>query len=158
MTEIDTTGIIKRTKEWWDRKFLSLTAEVASFSKDPSTQVGAIIISPERRIMSTGYNGLPKHIPDSVEILNDRKLKYPLVNHAEKNAFEYSDEYGLNVSGCTIFTWPFLPCTNCYELIKNHKITRIVAPVDNNPRWIEHFEQIRLLCKKDNIEIVEIKI
>jgi len=150
--------IIKRSKEWWDRKFLSLTAEVASFSKDPSTQVGAIIIDSERRIMSTGYNGLPSYIPDTTYILNDRRLKYPLVDHAEKNAFLYADKYGLDVTECTIYTWPFMPCLDCYDLIKNHGIKKIVFPKSDNPRWATHFTEIKKKCVDDNIELVEIEL
>jgi dCMP deaminase len=145
--------VIKRTPEWWDRKFLELTANIASFSKDPSTQVGSIIVNSQRRIISTGYNGLPRNIPDSIEILNDRKLKYPVIVHAEDNAFCYAKEYNLDVSGCTIFTWPFMPCIPCGDLIIKNGIKRVVAPVSDNPRWTTHFEELKVTLKKYNIEL-----
>lgn len=154
MTEMNENEIIKRTKEWWDYKFLDLAKNISSFSKDPSTQVGSVIVNLDKRIISMGYNGLLPDIPDSVEILNDRDLKYSLIIHAEDNAFRFVDKYHLDVSGCIIFTWPFIPCLNCYKLIKKYNISKIVSPINDNPRWTTHFEQIKINCIKDNIELV----
>lgn len=43
----------------WDRRFLKIAREVATWSKDPSTQVGAVIVDPDQRVVSLGYNGPP---------------------------------------------------------------------------------------------------
>ncbi len=67
----------------WDKRFMKLAREISTWSKDPSSQIGAVIINDERRILATGYNGFPKGIRDTEERLNDREQKYPMIVHAE---------------------------------------------------------------------------
>src|ERR1700743_389657 len=70
----------------WDRHFLRLALANCEMSKDPRTQVGSVIVGPDREIRSMGYNGLPRGIADSRERLHDRDLKLRLVVHGEMNA------------------------------------------------------------------------
>ncbi len=142
----------------WDRRFLSLAEHISQWSKDTSTKVAAIIVDKDRRIMSTGYNGFPPDVYDDPMLYENRDEKLKRIIHAEDNAFRYSDKYNLDISGCTIYTWPFMPCIGCYDKIKSHSINRIVAPVNNNPRWISHFEEVRVRCSKDSIELKEINV
>jgi phosphotransferase system enzyme I (PtsP) len=67
----------------WDVRFLELASHIAGWSKDPSTQVGCVVVGPDREIRSTGFNGFPRGIEDAVERLANREMKYPLVCHAE---------------------------------------------------------------------------
>lgn len=69
----------------WHHRFLSLAKHVAGWSKDPSTKVGCVIAK-DKRIVSVGYNGFPEGIRDTYERLNNRELKYQIVQHAEENA------------------------------------------------------------------------
>ena len=57
-------------------KFLSLAREVSTWSKDPSTQVGAVLVRPDRTVAGIGFNGFPRGIYDDPELLNDRPEKY----------------------------------------------------------------------------------
>ncbi|NJK88105.1 MAG: CMP deaminase, partial [Myxococcales bacterium] len=70
----------------WDLRFIELAKHVASWSKDPSTQCGCVIVDSSRRILSTGYNGFPAGVTDVYERLHDREVKYRLVAHSEVNA------------------------------------------------------------------------
>ncbi|MEC9336570.1 MAG: CMP deaminase, partial [Candidatus Thermoplasmatota archaeon] len=70
----------------WDGRFLGLAAHIAAWSKDPSTQVGCVIVGPDREVRSTGFNGLPRGIADTEARLTNRERKYPLICHAEENA------------------------------------------------------------------------
>ena len=71
----------------WDKRFLRIAKnEIASWSKDPNEQVGCVIVSPDRRQFSPGYNGFPTWIKDSEERLKDKELKNALSVHAELNA------------------------------------------------------------------------
>ena len=56
----------------WDKRFLNLATEVASWSKDPSTQAGAVIVGPDKRIISVGFNGFPMGMPDTSALYEDR--------------------------------------------------------------------------------------
>ena len=76
----------------WDEYFMGVAHLSGMRSKDPNTQVGACIVSPDNKILSMGYNGFPKGCSDDEfpwerENANDRNLtKYPFVTHSELNA------------------------------------------------------------------------
>ena len=55
----------------WNMRFLEMAKMVGSWSKDPSTQVGAVIVDDDRRVISLGYNGFPKGVADN-QIIYDR--------------------------------------------------------------------------------------
>ena len=96
----------------WHHRFLKLAEHIATWSKDPSTKVGCVIVGSDREIRSTGFNGLPRGLEDTKERLNDREFKYPLICHAEENAIMHAARIGVSLKGCTAYvTWP--PCTRC---------------------------------------------
>ena len=66
----------------WDKRFLGLAAHVAEWSKDPSTQVGAVVAN-GKKVVSLGFNGFPQGLSDDHR-LHDRETKYSLVLHAEE--------------------------------------------------------------------------
>lgn len=74
----------------WDDRFLELATVISSWSKDPSTQVGAVIVDDDNRVISIGYNGFPKGIKDDHRLSN-RDLKYEMVVHAEANALLFAN-------------------------------------------------------------------
>ncbi len=117
----------------WDNRFLSLAKTVASWSKDPSTGVGAVIVDKDNRIVSLGFNGFPRGVKDD-DRLNDREKKYEITVHAELNAILFART---PVDGCTIYTYPLPPCSRCASTIIQSGIVRSVAPVIDEPRWIE---------------------
>ena len=120
----------------WDQRFLSLAQLVASWSKDPSTQVGAVIVDSNRRIVSTGYNGFPQGVMDLPERLNNRDIKLDMIVHAEINAILFAQR---DLKNCILYTWPFQPCSRCAAILIQTGIQRVVAPVCDNTRWAESF-------------------
>lgn len=125
----------------WDQRFLDLAAHIATWSKDPSTKVGYVVIGPDREIRSTGFNGFPRGIDDTFERLNDRQAKYPLMCHAEENAVTHAARIGTALKGCTAYgTWP--PCTRCARFLVQAGITSVVYPynVMIPARWADEFE------------------
>ena len=70
----------------WDLRFIGLAQHISTWSKDPSTKVGCVVVGEDREIRSTGFNGFPRGINDDEERLTDREKKYPLICHAEENA------------------------------------------------------------------------
>jgi dCMP deaminase len=96
----------------WDTRFLEMSQHISDWSKDPGTKVGAVIVNPDGKIMSTGYNGLPKGMDD--RRLHDRDFKLRHVVHAEMNAIFNSDTH---VRGCTLYI-SHPPCPECAKLIR----------------------------------------
>lgn len=127
--------------EKWDKRFLELAGHIASWSKDPSTQVGCVVVGMDREIRSTGFNGLPRGIEDTAQRLADRDLKYPLICHAEENAIMHSARIGVSLKGCSAYvSWP--PCTRCARSLVQVGILEIVYPtrLDIPDRWRHDFE------------------
>ncbi|OQX69188.1 MAG: hypothetical protein B6A08_06495 [Sorangiineae bacterium NIC37A_2] len=138
----------------WDRRFLALASHIAAWSKDPSTQVGCVVVGADREIRSTGFNGLPRGIEDTTERLTDRALKYPLICHAEENAILHAARIGVSLSGCTMFvTWP--PCTRCARSLIQAGIVEVVYPAELEvpERWRDDFELSLKMLEEANIRI-----
>lgn len=69
----------------WRNRYLLLAKHFSTWSKDPSTQVGAVAVSDNGLILSEGWNGFPRGIRDTQNRLGDRQTKYDYMVHAEKN-------------------------------------------------------------------------
>ena len=134
--------------EKWDKRFLELAKQVSTWSKDPSTKVGAVIVRPDNSVCSVGYNGFAKGIVDSPERYADRDLKYELIVHAEMNAKEFARE---PVHGYTLYSHPFMPCTRCTGPLINAGIKRIVSYKCEHERW--DFTDSKLQCCEARINV-----
>jgi dCMP deaminase len=128
--------------EKWDRRFLGLAKEVASWSKDPSVGVGAVLVNDLKQVVGMGYNGFPRGIADD-DRLNDRETKLKHVVHAEVNAILQA---GHAARGTTIYVYPSfsLPpiCHDCCKTAIQAGVIGIVGfnPDLSNPRvqrWLE---------------------
>jgi dCMP deaminase len=116
----------------WAERFLQMAELVASWSKDPSTQVGAVITE-HNRIVSLGFNGYPHGISDSAGTDN-RELKLLKTLHAEENAILYAKR---DLRGCEIWVTHF-PCPNCAAKIIQTGICVVHCTVQNEDflsRW-----------------------
>jgi len=138
----------------WDKRFLKLAKHISEWSKDPSTQVGCVVVGPDREIRSTGFNGLPRGIEDNDERLNDREIKYPLICHAEENAIMHAARIGISLKDCTAYvTWP--PCTRCARSLIQAGISTIIYPENTEipERWMVDFNLSLNMLKEANINL-----
>ena len=107
----------------WSQRFLDLAEHIAEWSHDPRTQVGAVIVDDQKRVVSMGYNGFPRGVNDSDERYNDRSTKHLFVCHAERNALDNAPH---SVEGCTMYV-PLLPCNECAKSIIQNGISKVVS-------------------------------
>ena len=122
----------------WDERFLALAHHISLWSKDPSTQVGCVIVDPlNRRVISTGFNGLPVGVEDTAERLENREIKYEMIVHAEQNALVSSG--GVSFLGSELYVTPLPPCARCAGLIIQAGIKRVICPraSSNKELWIK---------------------
>ena len=135
----------------WDMKFLNLAKHISSWSKDPSTKCGAVIVDRHRRVISTGYNGFPANITDSSERYENRETKYKYVVHADMNAILFSH---VSIEDLTIYTYPLPPCSRCTVHIIQTKLTRVVSVIPNEgvlTRWGEDLIEANSLLEEAGI-------
>jgi dCMP deaminase len=111
----------------WGEYFLSLAHKATERSKDPNTNVGAVIVNDDRCVISTGYNGFAHGVKDTHERWQ-RPLKYDFVVHAEANAIGQAAKMGSKTNGCDIYVTHF-PCKDCAKLIITAGIKRIIVDV-----------------------------
>lgn len=111
----------------WDEYFMGVSLLAAERSKDPSTQVGACIVSADNRILSTGYNGFPQGCSDDAFPWNRDasagETKYNFVVHAELNAILNAG--GRSLVGSRIFVSLF-PCHECAKAIIQSGVKEVV--------------------------------
>jgi dCMP deaminase len=136
----------------WDARFLELARLVSTWSKDPSTQVGAVITR-GKFVVSLGFNGHPKGVGDTPDRLENREVKYRTIIHAEINAILTAKQ---DLEGCTIYLWPFMPCSQCGAAIVQSGIKRVVAPEADNDRWAESFRFTTEMFSEAGVELVVI--
>ena len=137
----------------WELYFVNLAKQASSMSKDPSTKVGSVIFDKNNRVISVGYNGFPKGIEDTEERLNNRELKYKLVVHAEQNAILFAQR---DLSGCSVATWPFQPCSKCAGIIIQSGIKKVISPHPSDDvlsRWKEDLELSTELFKEAKVKL-----
>jgi len=142
--------------EKWNRRFIALAQHTALWSKDPSTQVGCVIVGPDREIRSTGFNGFPRGIHDCCDKLNDRAQKYPLICHAEENAIMHAARIGVSLKGCWAYVTMF-PCTRCARGLIQAGVSTILYPAQEVPeRWKADLDMSMGMLHEAGVETVEV--
>lgn len=136
----------------WNTRFLSLAKQVSGWSHDPSTKVGAVIVRPDKTIVSLGYNGFPRGITDSADRYANRELKYALVVHAEANCI--LNAHSCNLYGCAIYVYPLFTCAECAKLIAQSGIKLVVSPAPSLERWKTAYETAQLIYSEAGIVTV----
>ena len=128
----------------WDEYFMGVAALSGMRSKDPSTQVGACIVSKNNKILSMGYNGFPNGCDDDVfpweRTGEENETKYPFVTHSELNAI--LNYRGGSLEGAKIYVTLF-PCNECAKAIIQAGIKTVVLPKENEKDWKEVDEEAK---------------
>lgn len=117
----------------WHIRFLDMAMLVSTWSKDSSTQVGAVIVNSLRQVIAHGYNGFARGVKDHRSRYEDRETKYQFVVHAEANAIWTAPLPHL-LRGADLYSTMF-PCNECAKGIIQVGIARVLAPMKDNSRW-----------------------
>jgi dCMP deaminase len=121
----------------WELRYLEMAKLVSTWSKDPSTKVGSVIVDSDNTVISVGFNSLPRRIQDTDQRLNNRDIKLKMIIHAEINAIITAKR---PLTGATIYTYPFMSCSQCAGMIIQSGICRHISYKTNNERWKDSFD------------------
>ncbi len=140
----------------WDLRFLKIAKEISSWSKDPSTQVGAIAVN-DKRIIATGYNGFPSGIDDTQSRLDDRNTKLSYMIHAEKNLIYNATLYGVSLNKSTVYIYGLPCCNECFKALIQVGVLRVVMPdiKKHAKNWTKDCEFAKINMKNVGIKIDE---
>ena len=144
-----------QTLDKWDKRYLALAKEVSTWSKDPSTQVGAVTVGSKKEVLSQGFNGFPRGIEDSDARYKDRQTKYKFVVHAEMNAIYNATYSGVSLDGATLYVYGLPICSECAKGIIQVGIKKVVVKkakeLDN---WNESVELSKQMFDEADVELV----
>jgi dCMP deaminase len=121
----------------WDEYFMAIARVVASRSNCVKRKVAAVITL-DRRLISTGYNGTPRGVRNCNEggcprcnsfAEGGTRLDECLCSHGEENAITQAAYHGVAVRGGTIYT-TFCPCLICTKMIINSGLAEVVYNAD----------------------------
>ena len=135
----------------WAKRFFQMAELVGSWSKDPSTQVGAVITK-KNRIVSVGFNGYPHGLSDSADT-DEREMKYLKTLHAEENAILFAKR---DLDGSELWVTHF-PCPNCAAKIIQTGISRVNCPEQTEDflsRWGEKIDISKDMFEQASVEVV----
>lgn len=144
--------LVMSREEKWDRRFLEMARLVSTWSKDPSTKCGAVLVRPDLTVAAVGYNGFARGCDDADHLYQNREVKYKRVVHAELNAILSCREI---TKGYFIYLWPpGFPCDRCAVAIIQAGVKRVVyAKADSAfyERWKDSFKVSEQMFKEAGV-------
>ena len=142
----------------WDQRYLGLAEEVAQWSKDPSSKVGAVAVGTKGQVLAQGYNGFPRGINDSLTRYYDRDRKYELVVHAEMNVIYNATYNGVSLDGATLYVTGLPVCSECAKGIIQVGIRRVVMKdVDTSRKWEDSWRKTQEMFNEASIQFEFVK-
>jgi dCMP deaminase len=110
----------------WDKRWMEIAQHFGTWSKDPSTKVGCVIVGSSNQVLSQGFNGFPRGATDSLARYHNRAVKYKWVEHAERNAVYNAARTGTSLMQATLYV-PWFPCAECARAVAQSGITTLVT-------------------------------
>jgi len=139
----------------WDQRYLALAKEVSTWSKDPSTQVGAVTVGSKKEVLSQGFNGFPRGINDTDERYHHRDTKYKLVVHAEMNAIYNATYSGTSLDGATLYVYGLPICSECAKGIIQVGIKKVVVEKSKElDNWNESVQLSQKMFDEAGVELI----
>ena len=143
----------------WYKRYMDLAEQVSTWSKDPNTKVGAVIVGSKGQILTQGYNGFPRRIKDTDKRLEDRDTKLKYVVHAEMNAIFNATYSGVSLDGATLYVYGLPICSECAKGIIQVGIKKVVIVRETicmRPQWEESWKLSAEMFKEAGVIVFEI--
>ena len=137
----------------WDGRFLRIASEIASWSHDPGTKVGCVLVQ-DRRMIASGYNGFPSTLSDSLDLYEDRDYKLAVTVHAEANAILNAAKNGAKTQSCTAYV-TFPPCSQCAASLIQAGVEKVVCPDPAHApeRWRASFKLANEMLYQSGVKL-----
>ena len=124
---------------------------MASWSKDPSTKIGAIAVGKKGQLLAQGYNGFPRGVEDCPNKYKDRILKYDYIVHAEENAIYNACTNGVSLEGASMYVTGLPTCHRCAKAIIQVGIKRVFIRAKVPERWIDSWALTQSLFREAGV-------
>ncbi len=135
----------------WDSYMMQMAYTTAIKSKDPTTQVGCVIVGPAKEVRTTGFNGLPRGVQDLPERM-ERPAKYLWTSHAEENAVAQAARSGASIAGGTAYVTHH-PCSRCARSLIQAGVRRVVIGSGVTSMPDEEFQCAAAMFAEAGVEV-----
>jgi dCMP deaminase len=146
-----------RKPSWskWHKRWMDMACLVATWSKDMSRKVGAVIVDDHQRVVSLGWNGFPRGVNDDVQSRHEKPTKYLYSAHGEQNAISNAAANGARLRGCVIYSTLY-PCADCARMIIQSGITKVytVEPNWDDATYKDSFAAAKIMFAEVGVEVV----
>ena len=140
----------------WIKRYIDLAKNVAEWSKDPSTKVGAVVVGHHGQILSQGYNGFPRKIRDTDPRLSNREEKYKFVVHAEMNCIYNACLNGVSLKRAELYVYGLPVCHECAKGVIQTGIKKVIAcyPANIKENWKKSFETTKKMLEEAEVTVL----
>lgn len=135
----------------WTQYLMGFAKHAALKSKD-TTKVGAVLVSPDKTVLLTAYNGPPRGVEDKPNRF-ERPTKYLFASHAEANLIAFAARKGHRTDGCTVYV-THLPCAACARTLIQAGIKRVVFGDGTTSMPSEEFVASEVMFAEADVEVV----
>ena len=141
----------------WQSRHLELAQFISTWSKDPSTKVGAVLFREDGSIISMGYNGFPRGVKDDPKLMSDRGIRLKMTLHAEVNAILAAGRNGTNLSWAQLAVTRH-PCSQCAAQLSQAgiKYVRYISDPDFEERWADDITIARNIFRQTGVKLVKV--
>ena len=137
----------------WHNRYLELAQQVATWSKDPSSKIGAIAVGSKGQVLAQGYNGFPRGIEDNESRFENKELKYKYVVHAEMNLIYNASYNGVSLDESTVYVTGLPVCSECAKGLIQVGVQQVIMPTqeDTPDKWVESFKLSKELFEEAGV-------
>ena len=139
----------------WLTYLMGFAQHAAKKSKD-STQVGAVLVGPNKEVLLTGYNGPPMGVRDLPERRNVRPDKYLWVQHAEANLIAFAARRGIRTEGCRVFV-THMCCANCAKALIQAGIEQVIVGDGTTSMPTEEFAAAETMFREAGVKVTRLE-
>lgn len=138
----------------WDKRWMDMADLVATWSKDNSRKIAAVVVDSRNVLVSIGWNGFPRGIDDTVSERSERPAKYLWTEHAERNAIYNAAANGIKLGGCRMYI-PWYPCSDCARAIIQSGITQLYCaePDWDDEIWKDKFAVSKAMLGESGVNV-----
>lgn len=136
----------------WDAYLMGFAQHAAKKSKD-STQVGAVLVGPNREVLLTSFNGPPMGVRDLPERRDTRPEKYLWVSHAEANLIAFAARRGIAVEGCSVYV-THMCCSSCAKALIQAGVRRVIAHMGTTSMPTREFEVAETMFRESGVDLL----
>ena len=134
----------------WPEYLFGFAQHAATKSKD-STQVGAVLVGPDREVRLTAYNGPPKGVADTPDRF-ERPRKYLFASHAEANLIAFAAREGIRTKDCVVYV-THMPCAACARTLIQAGVVGVMAGSGTTSMPAEEFEAAETMFREAGVKV-----